>query len=156
MNGFGTRTAALFATIVLGLFLAAGCGEDGVVNPTAPQDPQHIAVRSVLVGFNGSVPGVIIARSKAAAEALALDIYAQARNGADFGVLIETYSDTPSRDTVHAANYGVMLEAGEYQRNTLPQGFGDVAFALVPDSIGLANYDSTANPYGWYVISRIE
>jgi parvulin-like peptidyl-prolyl isomerase len=156
MNGFGTRTAALLATLVLGLALAAGCGEDGVVNPTPPQDPQHIAVRYVLIGFNGSVPGVIIARTKAEAEALALDVYAQARNGADFGVLIATYSDSPSRDTVHAANYGVMLEAGEYQRNTLVKGFGDVAFALVPDSIGLANYDSTANPYGWYVINRIE
>ena len=155
MNGIGTRTTALLATLVLGLVLAAGCGGDGVVNPP-PQNPQHIAVRYLLVGFNGSVPGVIVARSKAEAEALALDLHARARSGEDFGVLIETYSDSPSRDTIHAANYGVMLEAGEYQRNTLVRGFGDAAFALAPDSIGLAPWDTTANPYGWHLIQRVE
>ena len=63
MNGLGTRSTVLLATLVLALAYAAGCGEDGVVNVT-PQDPQHIAVRYILIGFNGSVPGVIIARSK--------------------------------------------------------------------------------------------
>jgi len=132
MNGFGARTAALLGTLVLGLFLAAGCGEDGVVNPIPPQDPRHIAVRYVLIGFNGSVPGVIIARSKAEAEALALDVYAQARNGADFGVLIETYSDSPSPDTIHAANYGVMPQAGEYQPNHLVKGIRQLAIPPGP------------------------
>ena len=155
MNGFGTRTAALLVTLVLGLALAAGCGEDGIVSPP-PQDPQHIAVRYILIGFNGSVPGVIIARSKAEAEALALDVYARARAGEDFGDLTEAWSDSPSRDTLHIANYNVFWSAGEYTRNTLVKGFGDTAFSLAPDSIGLAVFDSTANPFGWHVIQRVE
>jgi len=156
VNGFGPRTAALLAALVVGLALAAGCGEDGVVNPTPPQDPQHIAVRYLLIGFVGSVPGVIVTRSQSEAEALANDVYVRARGGEDFGDLTETYSDSPSRDTVHVANYGVMLEAGEYQRNTLVKNFGDTAFALSPDSVGLAAYDPADNPFGWFVILRVE
>lgn len=155
MNGLGTRSAVLLATLVLSLALGAGCGEDQIINPT-PQNPQHIAVRYILIGFNGSVPGVIIARSKAEAEVLANDVYAQAVGGANFGDLTETYSDSPSQDTIHVANYGVMLELGEYQRNTLVKGFGDCAFSLVPDSIGLAPHDSTDCPFGWFIIDRIE
>jgi len=155
MNGFGTRSAALLATLVLAVVLAAGCGEDEIINPN-PQNPQHIAVRYILIGFNGSVPGVIISRSKGEAEVLANEVYARAVGGEDFGDLTKTYSDSPSQDTIHVANYGVMLELGEYQRNTLVKGFGDCAFSLVPDSIGLAPYDSTDCQFGWFVIDRIE
>jgi len=63
MNGLGTRSTALLATLVLAVAFAVGCGEDQIINPT-PQNPQHIAVRYILIGINGSVPGVIIARSK--------------------------------------------------------------------------------------------
>ncbi len=155
MKGLGTRSAAWLATLALALTFAAGCGEDGVVNPP-PQDPQHIAVRYILIGFKGSVPGVIITRSKDEAEVLANEVYTRAVGGEDFVDLTETYSDSPSQDTVYAANYGVMLRLGEYQRNTLAKAFGDCAFSLVPDSIGLAPWDSTNSSFGWYVIERIE
>ena len=155
MNGFGKRTAMLLATLALGVALVAGCGEDEVINPT-PQNPQHIAVRYILIGFNGSVPGVIISRSKAEAEVLADDVYAMAVGGEDFTQLMETYSDSPSRDTVKIANFGVMVGIDEIQRNTLQKGFTDCAFGLEPDSIGLAEYHAVDCPYGWFVIERFE
>ena len=152
MNRIGTRTAILLATLVLGL---AGCGEDTVISPP-PQNPQHIAVRYLLVAFAGTLPDTTVTRSQAQAESLAVALHVRALGGEDFGALTATYSDSPARDTIRIANYGVVPASGEYARNTLGRGFGDVAFALVPDSIGLVTYGATTSPYGWFLIHRVE
>ena len=120
------------------------------------QNPQHIAVRYLLVGFETSIPGDTLDRTQAQAESLALSLHVRAVGGEDFGDLIETYSDSPSRDTIGIANYGVTPAQGEYPRNALVRGFGDVAFTIAPDSIGLAPYDSVKTPYGWFLIHRIQ
>jgi hypothetical protein len=135
-------------------FALAGCGDD-VISP-APQNPQHISIRYLLVGFAGSVPGQPVTRSPAQAESLALALHARALAGEDFGDLTAAYSDSPSRDTIAVANYGVVPATGEYPRSALVRGFGDVAFAIAADSIGLAPYDSVACPFGWFLIHRIE
>lgn len=140
---------------MLGSLLAlGGCGDD-VIAPN-PQNPQHITIRYLLVGFAGSVPGQAVTRSKAQAESLALALHARALDGEDFGDLVEAYSDSPSRDTVAVANYGVVPATGEYPRSSLVRGFGDVAFTIAPDSIGLAVHDSVTCPFGWFLIHRIE
>jgi len=150
------RFATFGLLLALGAALAlAGCGGDEIISP-APQNPQHITLRYLLVGFDGSVPGQTVTRSKAQAESLALALHARALGGEDFGDLIETYSDSPSRDTIAVANYGVVPANGEYPRSQLVRGFGNVAFAIVPDSIGLAVHDSVDCPYGWFLIHRIE
>jgi hypothetical protein len=149
------RFASLALLLVLGTALAlGGCGDD-VIAP-APQNPQHIRIRYLLVGFDGSVPGQTVTRTKAQAESLALSLHVRAVGGEDFGDLVETYSDSPSRDTVAVANYGVVPAGGEYPRSSLVRGFGDVAFTIAPDSIGLAVHDSVTCPFGWFLIHRVE
>ena len=113
-------------------------------------------MRYLLVGFETSIPGDTLDRTQAQAESLALSLHVRAVGGEDFGDLIETYSDSPSRDTIGIANYGVTPAQGEYPRNALVRGFGDVAFTIAPDSIGLAPYDSAKTPYGWFLIHRIQ
>src|SRR5688572_22274953 len=110
------RLATLGLLLALGTALAfAGCDGDEIISPT-PQNPQHITVRYLLVGFTGSVPGQTVTRSKAQAESLALALHGRALGGEDFGDLIQTYSDSPSRDTIAIANYGVTPATGEYPR----------------------------------------
>lgn len=155
MSRSRTRIALLLVAATVSGLAAAGCGEDGPVTPR-PADPQHISVQYLLVGFAGSIPGRTIARSKAGAESLAVSLYDRARSGEDFDDLVRTWSDSPQQDTVGLANYGVTPAAGEYTRASLVRNFGDVAFALEPDSVGLAGHDSLASPYGWYVILRID
>jgi hypothetical protein len=154
MNGLGTRTAMLFATLVLGL-AAAGCGEDGNVSVN-PQNPQHVAVLYLLVAFDSSTTDTTVTRTQAQAESLANSLYVRALAGEDFGDLSATYSDSPNQDTVRAANYGVLPGPGEYPRTSLVRGFGDVAFGIVPDSVGLAVYNATTCPNGWFLINRLE
>ena len=154
MNDVRAKIALFLSCLTVVLVATAGCGEDGVVNPT-PQDPQHIAVRDLLVAFTGSAPGIDVDRTKAEAESMATSLYARARAGEDFGDLQETYSDSPSRDTLGIANYGVTPDSTENPRTSVLPGFGNVAFALQPDSIGLAPWDTVSCPHGWFLIQRV-
>jgi hypothetical protein len=132
----------------------AGCGDDGPVDP-APQNPQHIGVQYLLVAFDGSVPDLGATRTKGAADSLADSLFAVARAGADFQALMNAWSDAPRRDTMQIANYGVTPAPGEFRRAQLQPNFGDAAFALEPDSIGLSEWDSVRAPSGWYVVRRV-
>jgi hypothetical protein len=153
----GRVRIALLPLVVVVAALAsfAGCGDDGPVDPV-PQNPQHIGVQYLLIAFDGSVPDLGATRTKSAADSLADSLYAAARAGADFQALMNAWSDAPRRDTMQIANYGVTPAAGEFRRAQLQPGFGDVAFALEPDSIGLAPWDSLRSPPGWYVIRRVD
>jgi hypothetical protein len=149
------RISLLLVVSVIALFAATGCGKDGVFGP-APQNPAHIHVRYLLVGFAGSIPGKTIARTRAEADTLADSLFAAARAGADFATLTDAWSDDDARGTVAIANYGVTAGTGEYRRGQLVSNFGNVSFSLAADSIGLAEYDSLLCPYGWFVIHRVD
>jgi hypothetical protein len=45
---------------------------------------------------------------------------------------------------------------GEYPRNYIVRRLPGVAFALAPDSIGLAEYDALTCPTGWILIQRLD
>lgn len=69
--------------------------EEPIERPTPPLpegEPAEVTVQHVLISFAGSqVPGVT--RTKEEAEALAQDIFEQAKNGADFGELVFEHTD---------------------------------------------------------------
>jgi hypothetical protein len=53
-------------------------------------------------------------------------------------------------------NKGETPLAGEYRRYDMLTCFGDVAFSLEVDEIGMAAYHATRCKYGWHVIKRLE
>ena len=124
------------------------------VVPTTP--PDHIEVQHVLIGFQGSIPGKTITRTKAEAEKLAMDVLDQARKGANMDALVQKYTDDQFPGVYDLANTGITPTAqGEYPRNGMVKGFSDAAFGLSVGNVGIANYDPKASPFGWHIIKRL-
>jgi parvulin-like peptidyl-prolyl isomerase len=121
----------------------------------APDEPERIAVRHVLVSFEG-VGSTSVTRTREDAKRLADRVLADARAGRDFGELIRLYTDDRGASTLAIANWGVLPEIDEVERRKLASGFADVAFRLAPGEIGLVEYDSTTAPYGWHVVQRVK
>ncbi|MFT4603588.1 MAG: parvulin-like peptidyl-prolyl isomerase [Rhodothermales bacterium] len=147
-------------------FTVVGCGEKSESEEAAPatdntepsEEPDYISVQHILIAFEGSVPGKQITRTSAEAEALAGDILVRAREGEDFGVLVEEYTDDSAPGIYKMANFGVSVNAGQqvYQRQGMVPAFGDVGFPLQVGEIGLAEYDPQKSPFGWHIIKRVE
>src|SRR5205814_79055 len=74
----------------------AAAAPAATAEPAAPpvaagEQPAHVIVQHVLIGFEGSVPGKNITRTKEAARALAAEVYARAKKGEDFDALVKQY-----------------------------------------------------------------
>lgn len=78
------------------------------------QEPDHIQVQHILIGFKGSVPGQPISRSKEEARTLAYDLLAQAQGGADFDALVRKHTDDSPPGIYGMSNKGVAPASGEY------------------------------------------
>lgn len=166
--------------IVLGLTVC-GCGVssekvvDGVSQDLAsPADsaapavmengePSFITVQHVLIGFEGSVPGKGITRTKEEAEALAKEVLAKAQAGEDFLKLVEQHTDDSPPGIYKMANFGVKVDRRPASpadmvapRAQMVAAFGDTGFPLQVGETGLAEFDTKSSPYGWHVVKRIE
>lgn len=158
-------TPAALATLVLPTSLAAPAtpAPAGAQPGTTPAaiaatagQPQHIVVQHILIGFQGSVKGKNITRSKDEAQALAEKLFAQAKAGADFDQLVKDNTDDRPPGIYALANAGAKPGSSkEYPRTQMIPAFGDVGFKLQVGEIGLASYDPTASPYGWHIIKRL-
>src|SRR5512137_1517037 len=89
-------------------FLALGCGsgektkkqESEPVKEQAAEQPAGntsgkadvITVQHVLIGFQGSVPGKPITRTREEAKALADELFQKAKAGADFDAMVKQYT----------------------------------------------------------------
>ncbi len=125
--------------------------------PVKPQEePQHIQVQHILIGFAGSVPGKPITRTKEQAKELAYQILARARKGESFDELVREYTDDSPPGIYGMSGIGVSPGPGEYPRDRMVPAFGSVGFAISPGNIGVADYDPAASPYGWHVIKRLK
>ena len=125
--------------------------------PQAPAgEPEHVTVQHVLIGFQGSLPGKNITRTKEEAEKLANEILAKARKGEDFAKLVKEYTDDAFPGIYGMANVGVQPGSGEASRSRMVKGFGDIAFSLKIDEIGMASYNPQTSPYGWHIIKRLK
>ncbi len=125
------------------------------VKPATP--PEHIEVQHVLVGFQGSIPGKTITRTKEESEKLANEILERARRGENFDALVQKYTDDQFPGVYALANNGVTPDQAkqEYGRGNMVPGFSDTAFELSPGNIGMASYDAKRSPYGWHIIKRL-
>jgi hypothetical protein len=134
----------------------SSCTRETTTQPLFPTIlNKHIEVQHVLIGFQGSIPGKLVSRSKAEADSLAIDILGRARAGEDFSHLVQQYTDDQFPGIYRIANFGVTPEVGEFPRNGMVRGFGDTAFSLSVGSVGIANYQASTCPFGWHVIKRL-
>jgi hypothetical protein len=163
-----TRMTVLFLSLAL-VALVLGCGSEkkseqseGSTEETEAtqlaQEPDVIAVQHILIGFEGSLPGKPISRTKEEAEALAAELLSRARAGEDFDSLVKKYTDDSHPGIYHMANFGVAADLSQrvYSRGGMVPAFGNVGFSLKVGEIGMAPFDQQQSPYGWHIIKRIE
>lgn len=128
--------------------------------------PENITVQHILVGFNGSVPGKEILRTKDESHALAQKLLERAKAGEDFAQLVEEFTNDQSPGIYAMSNFSFDMSEestkekneGEtiYPRAGMVRAFGDVSFSLAPGEIGMTEYDATQSPYGWHIIKRLK
>jgi len=126
------------------------------VKPKSP--PAHIQVQHVLIGFQGTIPGKTITRTKAEAEKLAQEVLEKARKGESMDALVQQYTDDQYPGVYDLANNGITPDPAkqEYKRSGMVKGFSDAAFGLSVGNVGISNYDPTTSPFGWHIIKRLK
>lgn len=170
-----TRVRPLLAP----LLLAAACGGSEPEAPSGPSPaealaalradaaalrarPEHrdplVTLQHCLIGVAGH--GTQATRSAAEAEALAAEVYARARNGEDFDLLVKNHSDD-----IYPCLYTLSLAEpappGAHPRaRVAPPALGASAWRLAPGELGVAAFDGDGSapesPYGWHVIRRVK
>jgi parvulin-like peptidyl-prolyl isomerase len=117
-----------------------------------------ITVQHVLIGFEGSVPGKPITRTRDEAKTLAEELFQKSKAGEDFDAMVKQYTDDSHPGIYSMANSGIPADPSQsvYPRNGMIPAFGNVGFALKVGEIGMAAYDEQASPYGWHIIKRIK
>ncbi len=118
-------------------------------------EPEHIQVQHILIGFSGSVPGKPIRRTQEEARTLAYDLLKQAQAGANFDELVRKHTDDSPPGIYGMSNLGISPAAGEFARNQMVGAFGNVGFVLQVGEYGVADYDPRTSPYGWHIIKRV-
>jgi len=146
------KTTALIGLLILALASGPGIAED----EGEQEEPSKVRVQHVLIGFKHSVGNKKIDRTKKEAEKLAADVLETALAGVEFPTLVQKFSDDKYPGIYTLVNKGETPQAGEYRRYDMLTCFGDVAFALEVDEIGMAEYHATRCKYGWHVIKRLE
>lgn len=163
-------TTMRIAAVCAALLVAFGCkGKDkesaeksaGATETTMTdeaKEPDFITVQHILIGFEGSVPGKPITRTKEEAATLAAELLARAQKGDDFGELVKEFTDDSFPGIYKMANNGVEADMAQniYPRGRMVPAFGDVGFPLPVGGVGMAAHDAEKSPYGWHIIKRIE
>lgn len=118
---------------------------------------QRVKVQHILISFQGAPRMTGVTRTKDEAEALAADILAQVRDGADFTRLMSEHSDDDKVVGVY-----LMSGTGEnrppeiFARTGMVPAFGNVGWRLEVGEVGVAPHDPQASPYGWHIVKRLE
>lgn len=113
----------------------------------AEQADEKVEIQHLLIAFKG-VPRVPnMTRSKDEAKALAQKVYAEAIGGGDFDALVKQYTND-SWPGIYP-----ITKAG---RAGFAKSFGDVGFRLKVGEIGVAQWDTSASPFGWHIIKRLK
>ena len=126
-------------------------------------EPAYITVQHILIGFEGSVRGKNITRSKEEAEKLAKEVLAKAKEGGDFLALVKEHTDDAAPGIYQMANFGekgdmsgIRAEDMIFERGKMVPAFGNTGFPLDVGGVGLAEFDSATSPYGWHIVKRIK
>ena len=98
-----------------------------------------------------------VKRTETEARALAQQLLAKLKAGADWGAAKRANSeDPPPGGPYGMANRGVRPASGEVSRDKMVPAFGDVGFGLAVGEIGLAPYDARTSPFGFHIIKRVK
>jgi PPIC-type PPIASE domain len=160
------------AMLILSAVGLVACGGEASTSTPVPAIPtaapaqssgpnDHILIQHILigfkdaVGFRGSPPAKAAARTQDQAKALAYNLLAQAKDGANFDQLVAANTDDQAPGIYALANTGITPGQGEYSRDSMVPAFGNVGFSLQPGQIGIADYDPATSPYGWHIIKRL-
>jgi len=108
---------------------------------TAP----NVEVQHILVSFAGAPRMRGVTRSKAEAEELAADLMVRIHAGEDFDALVKEYTNDS-----HPGIYPMTTSS----RSGMVAGFGDVAWRLEVDEIGVSPFHEQDSPFGWHIIQR--
>lgn len=147
------KSVILSAAVAAAALMAAACG--GRAEPAGPA-PDKVVVQHLLVSFAGRLPGRMIARSQSEAAALATSLLERARGGEDFDALVKEFTDDRHPGLYTMVGRGQVPGPGEYGRDQMVAGFGDVAFSLSVGDIAVCDFDGVRSPFGWHLIKRVE
>ena len=122
------------------------------------KEPDRVTVQHILISFKGSIPKPSVTRTRAQAEALALELFERAKKDEDFDALVKEYTDDQHPGIYKMATIGFDPDQiqQEYSRTRMVKAFGDVSFSLPVGGIGLAEFDPETSAYGWHIIKRLE
>lgn len=165
------RILLIVSVFAINVFVLAGCKSNwpkpsfafakqinADINPKpSKSEPEYITVQHCLIGFNGSISGKSISRSKEEARALATQLLAEVRAGADFDAVVRKNTNDSPPGIYKMANRGKMAMGKDmFERDGMVPAFGNTGFPLQVGEFGLAEYDSRESPFGWHIIKRIE
>ena len=121
-------------------------------------EPAYVTVQHCLIAFRGT--GTNATRTREEAEALAQDLFEQAKAGADFDEMVKQHTDDSPPGIYHMANHGAQADmtAPEpiFARGSMVAAFGDTGFPLEVGEFGLAPFDPQSSPFGWHIVKRIK
>jgi len=122
------------------------------------EDPaEEVTFQHLLVGV-----GAELGRSPGEAEELAAALFARARAGEDFDLLVKVHTNE-----VHPGIYTLARGPGDpprvWPRAELVAGLGDTAWRLKVDELGVVPYDGTGipgqqtrSPLGYHLVKRLK
>ncbi len=143
--------------LMLTLLIAAALLCGSACTAEGGKEPDRVVVQHILIAFEGKLPGKTISRNEEEARRLAHDLLERARGGEDFDALVREHTDDSHPGIYGMANRGLSPSGeNEFGRDQMVPGFGDVAFSLPPDAIGLCEFDGLKSPFGYHVIKRLK
>jgi parvulin-like peptidyl-prolyl isomerase len=137
------------------LLVAAACDTPAAPPSPAPNPaPDRVTVRHILISFKGTRTKAT--RSMEEAKVLAGQLLDVVKKGEDFAALMKAHSDDTGPGVYTMANHGTPgSPPAVYPRSQMAKAFGDVAFSLDVNGIGMADFDPARSPFGWHIIQRI-
>jgi uncharacterized protein YjiK len=125
--------------------------------PPAPAPVERVAVRQIVIGFDGSVPPDP-SRTREEAKALAERLFRRAKAGEDLALLANEVfgSKGPPLEVFRLVQDYVRAAPDEIRRATIPEGAARTAFGLAVGEVGLCEFHAEASPQGWRVLQRVE
>lgn len=135
-----------------------------LVERLARTEPENVMVQHVLIGCGERAPTPAgKKRTVEEAKKLAEDILLRAKNGADFGELVKTYSeDAGSVSKTPPGSYTIMQDGKPKPTpdargwSEWVPGFSVVSFSLDVGDVAMTTADPELSPFGFHIIKRIK
>ena len=153
------RQVVCYGVLSIVAMVIVGCGsKNQTASKAEREEADFIAVQHILIGFDGSVQGKTITRTREVAGTLAQELSERAKGGEDFDELVRQYTDDSYPGIYDLANKDADADPTRliYARSAMVPAFGDVAFSLAVNEVGLARYDKSDCRFGWHIIMRLK